>query len=490
MANSPFYDYDRVGRLLLQALGTGSHGLLAAHRVLQLCPGPFPWNSILENLCMNVPCQDGLTGKLILKPKLFQLPIQLQRNFFSLLNFIFYYLPTPCIQLVAKMVRKEKNISDEWLLYHTHQFLQNSDHETCIHRTQVMGKLQILCQGLGQSGAELPKLGRYHQIWCSSPADCSMMQHKSDTPLEDQRGQILNICREELCTNSQSHKPDDVGKLEEEAAPTDTEEDSSIAWIASTQGKAHISNLKQIVYLEIDTETMDHEYLLKLKNICDACTPLQLQTLFSSVGVTQISPKCLFQLCTYLDYISPDLSYAHAESLASIFFLEQVLSLSAPASRTLTAALTMFCRKYAGPACNTLISPLLAKAETGSAYADFLCRMISECLESHELHLCFDSIFKIPCSEVSVSVLHMLVDKKETLNQSEFDLLLNHICHAAENLSKSKPFSKFLLVLLTSKKNLVEPYHIGLLTNSLNFNQTFLKKSLQNALRKVQESFK
>ncbi|CAJ0938904.1 unnamed protein product [Ranitomeya imitator] len=78
----------------------------------------------------------------------------------------------------------------------------------------------------------------------------------------------------------------------------------------------------------------------------------------------------------------------------------------------------------------------------------------------------------------------------ETLNQSEFDLLLNHVGLAAENLSESKAFSKFLLVLLTSKKNLVEPYHIGLLTNSLNFNQTFLKKSLQNALRKVQERFK
>ncbi|XP_073431682.1 Fanconi anemia group E protein isoform X2 [Dendrobates tinctorius] len=413
MANSPLYDYDRVGRLFLQALGTGSHGLLAAHRVLQLCPEPFPWSNILENLCMNVPYQDGLTGKLILKPKLFQLPIQLQRNFFSLLNFVFYCLPTPCIQLVAKMVEKEQNISDEWLLYLTHQLLKYSAHEICVHRTPVMERLQILCQGLGQMGNELPKLGRYQQIWCSSPVGCSVVQHKSETPLED-GGPILNICTKELCTNSQSHKPDEEGKLLEEAALTDTEEDSSIAWSASTQGKGHISNLKQIIYLETDMETLDPEYLLKLNNICDACTALQLQAVFSSAGVAHISPKCLFQLCTYLDYISPDVSYAHAESLASIFFLKQVLSLSAPASRTLTAALTMFCRKYARPACNTLISPLLDKAETGSAYADFLCRMISECLELHQLHLCFDSIFKVPCSEVAVSVLHMLVDKKKT----------------------------------------------------------------------------
>ncbi|KAM4044127.1 Fanconi anemia group E protein isoform 2-T2 [Anomaloglossus baeobatrachus] len=454
MASSHLYDYDRVGRLFLQALGTGSHGLLAAHRVLQLCPGPFPWKDILENLCMNIPYQDGLTGKLILKPKLFQLPILLQRNFFSLLNFILYNLPTPCIQLVVKIVRKDQNISDAWLLYLTHQFLKNSDHDTCTHRTQAMESLQILCQGLGQRGAELPKLGQFQQTWYSSPADCSIMQRKSEPPLEDNSGSVLSICTKELCTNSQSQEPAEERKLQEEAAPKELTEDSNIAWVASTQGKGHISNLKRIIYLERDTETLDHEYLLILKNICDACNPLQLQTVFTFVGVAQISPKCLFQLCFHLDYISPDLSYAHAESLANIFFLEQILSLSAPASRTIIAAITVFCRKYAGPACNTLISPLLAKAETGSAYADFLLRIISECLEFHELHLCIDPILKVPCTEVTVNVLHILVDKKETLNQFEFGLLLNHIGHAAENLSKSKAFSKLLLVLLTSKKNL------------------------------------
>ncbi|XP_075189971.1 Fanconi anemia group E protein isoform X4 [Anomaloglossus baeobatrachus] len=442
MASSHLYDYDRVGRLFLQALGTGSHGLLAAHRVLQLCPGPFPWKDILENLCMNIPYQDGLTGKLILKPKLFQLPILLQRNFFSLLNFILYNLPTPCIQLVVKIVRKDQNISDAWLLYLTHQFLKNSDHDTCTHRTQAMESLQILCQGLGQRGAELPKLGQFQQTWYSSPADCSIMQRKSEPPLEDNSGSVLSICTKELCTNSQSQEPAEERKLQEEAAPKELTEDSNIAWVASTQGKGHISNLKRIIYLERDTETLDHEYLLILKNICDACNPLQ------------------------------------------------ILSLSAPASRTIIAAITVFCRKYAGPACNTLISPLLAKAETGSAYADFLLRIISECLEFHELHLCIDPILKVPCTEVTVNVLHILVDKKETLNQFEFGLLLNHIGHAAENLSKSKAFSKLLLVLLTSKKNLIEPSHIALLTNSVNCNQTFLKKPLQNALRKVQESLK
>ncbi|XP_056413563.1 Fanconi anemia group E protein isoform X2 [Hyla sarda] len=479
MESSPLYDCDRVGRLFLQALGTGSNGFTAAYRVLQILPEPFPWNTLLQNLCMKVPSQNGLSGKLILKPKLLQLPIQLQRNLFSILNFVFHLLPTPCIQLLAEMVRTEHYISDDWLLYLTHQFLQNSDQKMCVQRTQVMERLQIFCTGLNWTGGERSKLGQYKQLWDSTQTDCRI-QCESEALLEDFRVSTLNIDTEELCTTSQSYN---CTEPEEVAASIENEEVPSFI-------KVHILNLKQINNLEMDSETLDQEYLSRLKNIYDVCNPSQLQTVFSCVGVKHISPKCLFQLCTHLDSISPDLSYAHAESLASILFLEQVLSLSAPASRTLTAALSVFCRKYAWPACNILITPLLAKAETGSLYADFLCRMISECLDKQELYLCFDPIFKVPCSEVSVSVLHMLVDKKEKLNQSEFDLLLNHLGHAAEKFSKSMAFSKLLLVLLTSKKNLVQPSHIGLLTNSLNSNQTFMKKSLQNALKKVHESFK
>ncbi|XP_071993283.1 Fanconi anemia group E protein isoform X2 [Engystomops pustulosus] len=434
MASFPVHN-DRVGHLFLQALGAGSNGVLAAYRLIQTYPGPFPWNRLLENLCMKVPSQDVLTGKLILKPKLFQLPIQLQRNLFSFLNCVCHILPTPCIQLLIETVRIECCISDDWLLYLTDQFLKNSDHETHVQRTQVMQRLQNLFQGWNETGAEQSKLGQYKKHWPSSLKDCGMHSER-ETPLENETGSTY-----EVCTIPQSIDSVEELKSDEASAPKEAEDVPVFI-------KGHILILRKKMHLEMDSEALDQEYLLNLQYLCSACNPLQLQTVFSSIGVLQISPKCLFQLCTHLDSISPDLSYAHAESLASIFFIEQVLSLSTPASRTLIAALTVFCRKYARPACNTLLSPLLDKAETGSVYADFLFRMISECLESHELHLCFDPIFKVSCTEVSVGVLHLLINKK------------------------------------------VQPFHIGFLSNALNSNQTFMKKSLQNALKKLQEHFK
>ncbi|XP_075706733.1 Fanconi anemia group E protein [Rhinoderma darwinii] len=482
MASSSLYDTDRVSRLFLKALGSGSHGSLEAYKILQYFPGPFPWSRIIERLCIKVPIQDVYTWKLILKPKLFQLPITFQRNLFSILNFIFPLLPSPCIQLLAEAIRLQWYFSDDWLLFLTHEFIENIRREAWVQRSQVVQRLQILCKDSNPTVDEQPKLCRYKQLWDSLRSDCRM-QRERETSVENERRSTLSVCSEVLCTTSKSNNFAEELNTEEKGTTKEREE-------VPASIKDHISNLKQIIYLELDSETLDKEYLSKLQNICYNCNPLQLQTVFLSAGVTRISPKYLFQLCMHLDSITPDLSYAHAESLASIFFLEQVLSLSAPASRTVTAALTVFCRKYAWPACNTLIVPVLAKAVTEYVDADFLCRMISECLGYHELHLCFEPIFKIPCSEVSVRVLHVLVDKKEKLSQSEFDRMVNHLGHAAENFSKSMAFSKLLLVLMTSNMNLIQPCHIGLLTYSLQSNKTFMKKSLGNALKKVQESLK
>ncbi|XP_044142812.1 Fanconi anemia group E protein [Bufo gargarizans] len=471
---------DRAGRLFLQALGSGPHGVLAAYRVVHMFSAQFPWDRMLEDLCMAAPAPDGPTTRLVLKPRLFQLPIQLQRNFFSLLPSVSHLLPAPCLQLLAETVRAEPHPSDEWLLRLTRQL--SSHPETCVQRAPATDRLQPLLRGVRQTAAQQSTLGPYRPPWDSPPTACRG-QCESGAPPEAAIGPTVSI-------SPQSHHSEDEleavappPEMEAVAPPPETED-------APASISSIIAHLKQSMHLETDPETLDQEYVSQLRHLCEVCNPLQLRTVLSSVGVAQMSPKSLYHLCSHLDLISPALSYGHAEALADLLFLGQVLLLSAPASRTLTAALTVFCRKYARPACHVLIGSLLATAGTGSVHADFLCRMVSECLESHELHLCFEPIFRSPCSEASVRVLHMLVEKKETLNQSEFDFLLGHLGHAAEDFSKSMTFSKFLLVLLTSKKNLVQLSHIELMTNVINSNQTFMKKSLQNALHRVQESLK
>ncbi|CAI9595014.1 unnamed protein product [Staurois parvus] len=476
MAGSTLHDPERAVILLLQALSNEQNGFLAAHRFLQCFPGPFPWISIMENLCMKVPTVDASTGEMIIKPKLALLPLQTQRNLFRLLDLIYSRLPAPSIQLWLQTIREENYFSDAWLLYMRQHFLKDSSIQTPLQSPEVAQSLHILCKQLKQTPNGHFKLGWYKNR-CVSMEDEQTMDFESRVQIDNKESYPVNDCTKELLMDSQP-----MSSLQE--AHTEAPEEMQVL---PASIETHAPKLKQFLYLNMESEALDIEFLAEMNNLFDLCSPLQLETLFSTVGITQLSLKCLFQLCVHLDTVSPDISYAHAKSLAKSLFLDRVLSLTSPASRSLTAALSMFCNKYAHSACSSLIGPILVQAEPGTVYADFLCRMVSECIQPHQLHLCFSPIFDTSCTEVALTILHLLIDKKDKFCQSEFDPLLNYLCEAAEKFSKSVTFSKLLLVLLTSKPNLIQLAHLGPLTSALNCNQTFMKKSMQNALRKVAE---
>ncbi|KAM5181719.1 Fanconi anemia group E protein isoform 2-T2 [Mantella aurantiaca] len=475
MAGTSLQDPERAAILFLQALGSEQNGFLAAHRVLQCFPGPFPWKSIMENLCMKVPTVDGSTGEMILKPKLVLLPLQTQRNLFRLLDLLYYRLPAPAIELWLQTISMENYFSDPWLLYMRQHFLTSGRIQTPLQSPEVVEGLHSLCRQLKQSPH-----GHFNLDWyknCCISMEVEQTADSESKMLTDKERYNVNECTKELFTDSQP-----LSSLQE--AITEATEEMPVL---PSSIEAHVPKLKQFLYLDMESETVDHEFLSEINKLIDLCSPLQLETLFSSAGIAQLSLKCLFQLCVHLDLVSPDLSFAHAKSLARSLFLDRVLSLTSPASRTLTAALSIFCNKYAHPVCSSLIGPILAQAEPGTVYADFLCRMVSECLQPHHLHLCFSPILETSCTEVAINILHLLIDKKDNFCQSEFDTLLSYLCQAAEKFSKSVTFSKLLLVLLTSKPNLIQLSHLGPLTSALNCNQTFVKKSMQNALRKVAE---
>lgn len=423
---------------------------------------------------MKVPTVDELTGEMIIKPKLVLLPLQTQRNLFRLLDLIYPQLPAPATQLWLQTISVENDFSDAWLLYMRQRFLTGSSIQTPLQSPEVAQSLYTLCKQLNQTPHGHFKLGWYKNR-CVSMEDEQTMDFESRPQIEDKETDHVNDDTNKLFMDSQP-----LSSLQE----AHTEASEEIAVLPASI-EAHVPKLKQFLYLNMESESLDHEFLSELNKLFDLCSPLQLETLFSNVGIAQLSLKCLFQLCVHLDTVSPDISYAHAKSLAKSLFLDRVLSLTSPASRTLTAALSMFCNKYAYSACSSLIGPILIQAEPGTVYADFLCRMVSECIQPHQLHLCFSPILDTSCTEVAIIILHLLIDKKDKFCQSEFDPFLNYLCEAAEKFSKSVTFSKLLLVLLTSKPNLIQLAHLGPLTSALNSNQTFMKKSLQNALRKV-----
>ncbi|KAM8977264.1 Fanconi anemia group E protein [Pelodytes ibericus] len=473
--------FEGVTRLLLQALGSSSHGTLTALRVMQNFPGSFPWKTITERLCMEVPTLDGSCGSLVMKPALFLLPKLTQRNLFSFLNIAAPLVPSSCSRLFAEAVSLKEGHSDGWLNYLSRQLLSDVQLQSPSSSPNVMEKVKTLCKGLSQYRDEQYRLG-----WCKQPIVSTPRKRKASCNenelLESDSGHLVKrLCIQELCVDL----PNASISQEEQKVIAENQEVERRELPEHMEVRIH--RLKEILHGDVDTESWDDSFQADLKELCESCTPEQLHAVFSSLAISNISPQSLLQLCCQLHSISPDLSYAHSSELAKSLFLEQMLFLTTPAPRPIISALSMFCLKYAQSACSTLFGPLL-RAENGSVQTDFLCRMVSECLQPEHLPLCISPVLEVPCCEGSISVLHMLLERQVAISRSAFEQLLLLLCHSAEMFSKSVMFSKLLLNIMTRNQSMILPDHLGLLSNALNSNQTFMKKTLQGILNRFRET--
>ncbi|KAM4795278.1 Fanconi anemia group E protein [Rhinophrynus dorsalis] len=469
-------------RLLLQALNSGPQGTLAAVRVSQNFPGPYLWKSLTETLCMKVPTSDMTDGKLTLKPALLLLPLQTQRNLLSFLQCMTSQVPPLCARQLADAVSAQECSSDGWLGTLSRLLITNSEIQTPPSSPWVMEKIKFICSELYQTENEHHKLGWLRQPCATMSLKRKELCESEDLEKEEDGPDMKRVCSKGLNIDSQSL---DTCVEEQEVKASDKD---GMSQELPKNIKLCIPRLRELLHEDMESESWGDAVQENLKELCESCNPEQLQSLLSSLETAQLSPESFLQLCCQLHSLSPDLSYSHSLAVASSLFKEQALSLTSPAPRPLIAALSMFCMKYARSACNTLIGPLLLQAETGSVYTDFLCRMVSECLQPEQLCLCFGPVLEVPLCEGSLSVLHTLLERQVVMSHSEFEHLLLSLCTSAENFSKSMIFSKLLLTIMSRNQSLVLPIHIAPLTNALNSNQTFLKKSLQAALKKVQEN--
>uniref|UniRef100_A0A8C6RHA7 Fanconi Anaemia group E protein C-terminal domain-containing protein n=2 Tax=Nannospalax galili TaxID=1026970 RepID=A0A8C6RHA7_NANGA len=150
----------------------------------------------------------------------------------------------------------------------------------------------------------------------------------------------------------------------------------------------------------------------------------------------------LLQLCSRLLTLVPTLSISNATVLVKSLFLERILSLTSSASRLLRAALTSFCMKYTYPVCTALLGPLLQDPGTGPVQIELLCYLIKD-------------------------------------NSLEPDMQVQMLGQVVELAWREETF---LVLQALLERQITEHQRLGL-AMVLEPNTTFLKKSLQAALR-------
>ncbi|XP_006882245.1 PREDICTED: Fanconi anemia group E protein [Elephantulus edwardii] len=513
---APWALLEGPARLLLQALQAGPEGTRGGLRVLQTLASrsgePFDWGRFLEALCREEPVLAGPECRLELKPLLLQLPILCQRNLMSLLMAVGPSLPKNKVLPVLQIVQQDP---DPWLralgvLLQRDLGVGETVEGTSPLSTTCQTQLRELCMRLGQRSRRLKLL---------QAPDPQEEKEKEEEDLDlQQSGKRKKEPEEEPASPEQESAPKrlrclekEEGENQEERAELESSEclvdqegaspskNQPAGGAETSEAGQHVDNAMDLAE-NVELPEAVQDQLLRLQQLLktlgegleDAppvelqllheCSPSQVDLICAQLQLHQLSDTGLLQLCSWLLALSPDLSYSSATVLTKSLFLERILSLTSSASRLLTTALTSFCAKYTYPVCRTLVGPMLQAPGLGPAQTELLCCLM-KALEPDAQVLMLGQILELPWREETYLVLQTLLEQRVEMTPEKFNVLMKKLCEEGLSATTSMPLAKLLLTVMTKyQATITESQRLGL-AKALELNTTFLRKSLQAALK-------
>ncbi|KAM7412003.1 hypothetical protein PAMA_021802 [Pampus argenteus] len=497
--------FDGQSRLLVRSLLSGSSGVqraLDVFRRQQRANAGVSLSNLMETLCrdeISCPETDGQT--LTVKPLVCLFPALFIQNLLSFMHLVHSVLPPTTVLRVLKCLSQDHHPS-LWVTALVKQLERNlrAHNEEplytplCSHRP---GELSQRFAGSSETGgwarcfssqtvqSETQSASCLSELGTQRKRKSSFVTLDSDGEETGQQCKRIktNVCSgERVDAEEQSTNEDMSGGLEDDAAAeAPAEELQPVVATLPEHIKVSVLQIKELLecQTEWDQSSMD---VFKVLNDCD---PTQVEVLCTMLGLPDLPEHTLPKLCSSVLALSPDLSYSTAATIIKSLLLQKVLSLSEPASRCLVTTVTSLCSRYTRPMCHALIRPVLEDKNIGNSQAELLNRLIEGCLDSHYSLLVLQMTFKIAWSEAVLSIIHSLLDSKPDLNEELFTQFTEQLVSQSPQFTKSVKFSKMMLTVLTKYSSHVTAAHKHSLSDCLMLNETFLKKSLQAALKRI-----
>ncbi|XP_038199778.1 Fanconi anemia group E protein [Arvicola amphibius] len=510
---APWAALEAPARLLLQALQAGPEGArrgLGVLRALGRRAEHFPWGGFLEALGRTEPEVRGPDGRLELTPLLLQLPGVCRKNLMTLLMAVRPLLPESGLHSVLHLAQQDTaSTPDAWL--HALAVLLRRDVGTgvSVEGTSPLSpgcqsQLRDLCGHLGRGGRGLklaPTLedqhlqlrGKRRKEPEEDPASPeSERAPKRFRSLEDEKKD-----QEERPKLESRESPSDAGGVSPDPKRTATEAETPETGpgVEEAKGPAERVELPQAVQDQVPRlqqllkafqeglEGLEDEPPGDLQFLHE-CGPSQMELLCSQLQLNQLPDGGLLQFCSYLLSLTPALSISNASILARSLFLDRILSLPSSASRLLRAALVSFCVKYTYVVCKTLLVPLLQDPSMGPVQTELLCCLVKdESLEPDMQVRILGQVLELAWREETFLVLQALLERQVEMTPEMFNVLVQRLCREAPAATTSMPYAKLMLTVMTKYQASITEQQSLDLAVALEPNATFLKKSLQAALR-------
>ncbi|XP_035879883.1 Fanconi anemia group E protein isoform X5 [Phyllostomus discolor] len=472
---APWAQLEAPARLLLQALQAGPDGARRGLGVLRLLGSrdgePFAWGRVLEALCREEAVTEGPDCRLQLKPLLLRLPVLCQRNLMSLLMAVRPSLPENRLLPLLQVLRQDPSPDpDAWLQALGKLLQRDLGVGVSIEGASPLSKscqtqLRDLCRQLGPGGRRL-KLAQ------SPDAEGEKEEDKESQWPRKRRKEP----EEEPASPEGGRAPKRFRCLQREEEEHYEEERVGHEPLETPAGGGGTSPIKNQPVVEAEpTEAGQSledakgpaESLELPKAIQDQVPRLQkvLKTFGEGLERLESGPPVELQL---FHECSPS----------------QILSLTSSASRLLTTALTSFCAKYTHAVCRALLGPVLRSPEAGPAQTELLCCLMKdEALEPDRQLIILGQILELPWKEQTFLVLQSLLERQVETTPEKFSVLMERLCKEGLAATTSMAYAKLMLMVMTKyQASITESQRLGLAA-PLSLNTTFLRKSLQAALR-------
>ncbi|XP_074537851.1 Fanconi anemia group E protein [Halichoeres trimaculatus] len=497
---------DGQSKLLVRALLSGASGPFRAldlfYRLqrtseVSLC-------SFIQTLCQEeINCGKTEDQTLTVHPLVCLFPTFFKQNLLSFIHLVQPLLPEttvlhllkclskdhhsgPWVTALVKQLKRNKGAHDEESLYTSH----------CSQRLEELSQHLVGCHDTGGwakcFGSQTPGSGALG-VFGLSELGSQRKRKESFVSLDSDCGETGPQCKRmkmDLCI---SESPETEGKsLKEESskrdAPTETpaEEPQPMTDVCDDlpeHTKVVVLQIKDLLegQTEWDQSSMN---VFKVLNECD---PAQVELFCRMLGFADLPEQTLSKLCSCILAPSLGIGFSTATTVIKSLLLERVLSLSEPASRCLVNAVMSLCSHCPRPMCHALIEPVLHSANIGNPQAELLNRLIEDCIDSHYKLLVLQMTFKVEWSEAVLSIIHCLLDSKLDLSEELFTQFTEQLVSQGLQFTKSVKFAKMMLTVLTKYSSNVNAAHKHSLSSCLMLNETFLKKPLQAALKRISD---
>nr|XP_046251860.1 Fanconi anemia group E protein [Scatophagus argus] len=501
--------FDGQSMLLVRSLLSGVSGARRAlgvfHRQQRADPG-VSLSNFIETLCQDeVSCPDTEPQTLTVKPLVCLFPALFKQNLLSFIYLVCPVLPRTAVLRLLKCLSQDSQ-PNSWVSAQVKQLERNlgvhSEEPLCtLLCSQRLKELSQRLDGFSETGGWAKCFnGRAVESGSQSSSGLSDLgpqrKRKGSFVTQDSSGEEMgqqskrikmDVCGSDSLDPEEPSAKAEISRRIESSALVETpaeELPDSLCDAVPEHIKVSVLQMKEL----LESETEWDQSSVDVFKVLNECDPGQVEMLCSMLSLPDLPEQTLLKLCSSILTPSPDLSYSTATTLIKSLLLKKVLSLSEPASRCLVTAVTLLCSRCPRPMCHALVRPVLEENNTGNPQAELLNRLIEGSLDSHYRLLVLQMTFKIAWNEAVLSVIHCLLDCKPDLSEEMFTQFTEQLVSQGPQFTKSVKFAKMMLTVLTKYGSYVTAAHKHSLDSCLMLNATFLKKSLQAALKRISHS--